>query len=502
MKRFLAFFLCLLLAFPLPAFAAKESPSIIASGTAAAGAVLLSTVNGTAFVDVNGDATLSAALQAAVTHNDVIEFTSKTDKTKKIWGFVKAAGSAEDLGDAANVSNCVNSSYDTFDGVSATGFHAVSLGGATKRGGSADEIAVAIGELWKISISISVASGAVGGVAFRNTYGGTYLGAAFSPPMTSTGARYTTATVSATGVIDVSCTIAAEFTVSNLAAQKVTAPSSSGVTITTTPGGATYNWGVNTLSGTSYNDASGYDWKIISSTKYGQVIASGAITSANARFDGTAANAFAWLNGVDLTSYQTGNYILWLSDGTNVAWGYISATAPVGDGGGNEDLGDEFITSLTNFGYETFTPNANGRDIDQAVNSAGPALAVTNGTVAPGTLYKITTNCSVSTGSGPYLEASNTDNNTTRIDPVALSGVNTNYRTAASLGGKAQKGFGLYMSSGLNGDYAIVWSSKRVLDPPPTGALILQSKGGARGWTNLGSTNLNAVTSYRIYRAY
>jgi len=71
---------------------------IITSGTVAAGGVLISAVDGTAFIDVDtsktGAADFSTAILAAVANSDVIELTSKTTG-KKIYGFAKAAGTGE-----------------------------------------------------------------------------------------------------------------------------------------------------------------------------------------------------------------------------------------------------------------------------------------------------------------------------------------------------------------------------------------------------------------------
>ncbi|MDD4986797.1 MAG: hypothetical protein PHQ43_13675, partial [Dehalococcoidales bacterium] len=366
MKRFLAFFLCLLLAFPLPAFAAKESPSIIASGTAAAGAVLLSTVNGTAFVDVNGDATLTSALQSAVTHNDVIEFTSKTDKTKKIWGFVKAAGTGtfgvDNLGDALFADDMADdgtADFITFDStLTFDTDHYVWTRTTTSYGWSYNAFATqTVGVLYKLVVGMKLGTMAAASVAYypaltqSQNLTGNYADYAYYGTAISPSGAYANFGVFSNNGANGQTILCKGYSLS-----PVTGPSASGVTITNTPGGTTYNWGANTLSGTSYNDAAGYDWRILSSTKYGQVIASAPILPANARFDGTAANAFAWLNGVDLTAYQTGNYILWLSDGTNAGWGYISATPPTGDGGGSEATGTDILPFVNSADpYDTFT---------------------------------------------------------------------------------------------------------------------------------------------------
>ncbi len=193
--------------------------------------------------------------------NHSIEIYDSSNRMVK--GVLKAAGTSEGLGDAANVSNCVNggggAAYDTFDGVSATGFHAINTYvGTVKRCGTADEIVVQTGELWKIGISVSLASGTLPSAQFRASFGGSYLGVAWSPNISSGGnAWYTTTIVNSTGVVEIISGADSEFTVSNLTASKVTAPSSSGATIVSAKAGETYNFSYKNASFT-YNAASYY----------------------------------------------------------------------------------------------------------------------------------------------------------------------------------------------------------------------------------------------------
>ena len=100
------------------------------SGTVTLANSRLSLVAGTAFVDFSSAGTLTPYLNGKLTVTD--------SAGKKAIGYLKAAGTGETLGDVLNTTNAANSSgnpYDTFDGVSTTGFHAVSSSAATKVGG-------------------------------------------------------------------------------------------------------------------------------------------------------------------------------------------------------------------------------------------------------------------------------------------------------------------------------------------------------------------------------
>ena len=52
-----------------------------------------------------------------------------------------------------------------------------------------------------------------------------------------------------------------EFTVASISLKQVLTPSATGVTITSTAGGTTYNW-ASIESGFDYNDAKGYTYKL------------------------------------------------------------------------------------------------------------------------------------------------------------------------------------------------------------------------------------------------
>jgi hypothetical protein len=209
----------------------------------------LSLVDGTAFVDFSSAGTLTPYLNGRLTVTD--------SAGKKAVGYLKAAGTGEMLGDALNISNCVNVSYDTFDGASPTGFHAIKSTAGNKISTTAIEIPFVAGALFKTTYT--VADGTISSVAPRNASAATIGPSAVGAIGDNTNYACVTETVTR-GLYFIS-TANVEYTLSNLAIKKVTAPSITGATITSTRGGTTYNW-ASVEAGFNFNDASGYTYEI------------------------------------------------------------------------------------------------------------------------------------------------------------------------------------------------------------------------------------------------
>jgi hypothetical protein len=204
----------------------------------------LSTVNGVAFI-TNPSQDISKYLNRKAT---------LTAGGKTLVGWIKAAGSGESLGTALNVSNCANLSYDTFDGASSTGFHAISTGTSPSRvAGTADEIVFTLGALYKSSFDLTLTSGTAPTVLEKANLGGSQLGG-FVNSVNGANTKYSTITTSATGVLQFQNASIAEFTVANLAVKKVNSPSATGVRIVDAQGSSTYNWTSN--DGLDANSAS------------------------------------------------------------------------------------------------------------------------------------------------------------------------------------------------------------------------------------------------------
>ena len=196
-------------------------------------------------------------------------------------------------------------------------------------------------------------------------------------------------------------------------------------------------------------------------------------------------------------SGQTAKYIV-AYDGTNdkyaFAYGHAADDA--------ESLGGELITSWSTpvaFPYETFTVNANGHDIDQAVNSAGGGYAYTLFSLAAGNVIKIPTTISINSGAADVLliTASSIGNPVTTIKS-SLSGSETFYRTWTS------SDYGLIFRN-LSGtiDFSLLISAKQVT---ALGVDSLQLRdqtaesGSSRNWTSIESGfDPNTISKIEVF---
>ncbi len=179
------------------------------------------------------------------------------------------SSSGERYGSAQNTSNNQNGTngggvsniYNTFSGVSSTGFTAVCLGSGYCIAGTAQQISYTSGALYLASFNISLVSGALPTGNFRQGIGsGTSI--LTSIPVTSgANAEYCTATTTMTGVWYLGQTQyqASSFALSGLTVERVTAPSNGstagayGCILTQTPGGSQ---GVTSITGSPYNASS------------------------------------------------------------------------------------------------------------------------------------------------------------------------------------------------------------------------------------------------------
>lgn len=233
-----------------------------------------------------------------------------------------------------------------------------------------------------------------------------------------------------------------------------------------------------------------------------QPITSGTLSYANTRIAGNQYSAggpaFIITNlagtGVDLSPY-VGYKIVITDSASKSRVGYIKSV------GTSEILGNESITGWpTNSGYETLTVNANGHDIDSAVNSSGSGEARSNNTnpaIKSAYLVKIALNLSLNSGTAPKLYCTNSSG----IGPLMktlINGTDTIYWTIVD---DAQAYWDLYNS--VNQNWSLLFSVKQVTAPSSTGVNIVSSHDGSTyQWesVDLGfNYNDTAGYSYTIY---
>lgn len=202
--------------------------------------------------------------------------------------------------------------------------------------------------------------------------------------------------------------------------------------------------------------------------------------------DATTANAFIAPTGIDFTPYRGKQIEIW-SGSTLWARAWVSETAPTGDGAGAELLGSDMLAASQDFTSALWlvAATASKIDSDSFSTSAGGGL-YKNGLLTTGNLYKGVLD-GASGGTGLILSDS-----AGQISFGTL--LSSKYATTTYTG--------VYFKHQNAGTTDITWagtSIKQVLDPAPTGALLLSSNGGSRGYAyKHASFNPNAAVTLRV----
>jgi hypothetical protein len=204
--------------------------------------IRLSFVAGTAFVDFSSAGTLTPYLNYRLVLTD--------SAGKKAIGYIKSAGTGETLGEEL----VTNGDFDPDEGWT-KGVWSIADGKAAATASSYSFLyqnADLAGKLIKSSVDInSISVGAI-----KVCYHGTANGGT-ARTTTGTHAEYYTPSSSGTATIGAQTQVNVTCSIDNLSMKQVLTPSTTGVTITSTPNGSTYNW-ASVESGFNYNDASGY----------------------------------------------------------------------------------------------------------------------------------------------------------------------------------------------------------------------------------------------------
>jgi hypothetical protein len=222
------------------------------SGSVTLANTRLSLANGYAFFD-----TSAANADYANNINSQIEVTSVTTGKKAI-GYIKAVGTGETYGTEllTNGDFAIDGTWNKGLGWTIGGGKATFNAATSAR--IYQDVSGVVGRLYLSSIE---ETDHTAGTQQLNFAGIPYL--YFSTVATHT--QYKTAGVdyrwSVWGGTNGNASI------DNTSCKQVLTPSATGVTITSTPNGSTYNW-ASIEAGFNYNDESGYTWKIIPHTRF------------------------------------------------------------------------------------------------------------------------------------------------------------------------------------------------------------------------------------------
>lgn len=253
--------------------------------------------------------------------------------------------------------------------------------------------------------------------------------------------------------------------------------------IVSTKGGTTRNWA---KKGTGFDDTTNCRYEIYKVLQ-APVIATSNILAGNALIDATDDNAFAAPIGIDFTPYQDGRHILAMYDASGyAALAWISATAPSGEALSTEKFTDPDFDNPASWTIQT------GWDISGGKLTATTALNTTvfaYPSQSAGMLLKLALTSDVLTG-GTYQGFVNGV-------PVAAA-VNTVGQTYWYGTRVWSNTCGIKATTSLSASFTDI-SLKQVTMPAATGALLLSTKGGSRGWIyKHASFNPNAAITAKV----
>ncbi len=483
----------------------------VATGSVTQANMKISAVNGTAFIDFTAADVLTGKLGNLLVVKDSLG--------NKIQGFIKEAGTGETYLDIIGGTNPAlkNGDFESAEPPGTT--WATKDSGVTVESGFATwtntvnnsnlmQDSGNVGSLYKTSFTIASISGTAPYFQVR-------VGSGASGTQRNSVATHEQYLTCITNGYLGFRNLGTSFngTISASIFQKVLAPSTSGCTIVSTKGGTTYNWAQKSSS-FNYNDASGYTYEIYKVLD-APVVASGNISAGNALLDTTTANAFAAPVGVDLSPYQDGNHILALYQATKTAYAWISDTAPGGetlgskldpnntaisDTGTEADATTDWNTSGTPETIESTaagTPDT-GTYHFHVVESAAAYSGFMRGNAVSertsGTLYKMSYAHKVISGQ-LLVQIAGTG--------LAAQGVHTvaGYTDSALYYTGSGVALNVYFRSNAVASEFYIDNVQvtAVTDCATTGALLLSTKGGARGWTYNNGIDPNAAFSYKVF---
>lgn len=125
------------------------------------------------------------------------------------------------LGPVLNVSDCENATFDTFNNASPIGFHVISDGVDTHSAGTADEISIVAGDVYRVDFNLDLTSGTIPVYFFKADFVGDPQSSTYNSAE-GVNSAYLVAKLTTTGrFVFYKGAFAAEFTISNLEIRKV-----------------------------------------------------------------------------------------------------------------------------------------------------------------------------------------------------------------------------------------------------------------------------------------
>jgi hypothetical protein len=211
-------------------------------------------------------------------------------------------------------------------------------------------------------------------------------------------------------------------------------------------------------------------------------IISSEITAGNALIDSTTDNAFIAPVGVDLSPYRGKFMELW-SGSTLWAQAWISATAPSG-----ESLTDVLTYATLNLTSGWTPTSVTITDADSFVNTSANGYPIKLALLVRGKLYKSSIVATASAGTVRVQGSSSTPY-------YAVNGAGNMYATAINSDMVLAN-----FNGGIGATTDITALNVASVDmPAATGALLLSTQGGSRGWAyKHASFNPNAALTMRI----
>jgi len=375
-----------------------------------------------AFIDTN-DATFATNLAAHLGKYLVI----KDSAGKKAYAWIKAAGTGETLGDE-KIDTWTNYGFDTFT-VAGTDITEATQTDESSATIYKSDCAIVGGTLLKATIGgYTLNSGTAPIFVMANGVGLTGGSQLIAPVAVET--KYNTASINY-AFVGYRVAAKSSFAASGNSVKQVTAPSSSGATLSSTKNGtAMDNW-ESIETGFNYNDSSGYTY---------------------------------YIYGRDITDIADGNHQIEIYDSSNrMLKGVLKAA------GTSETLGDELVTNGTFAADTDWNKDAGWTILDGtaiATNITGKKITQSY-SYTQNILTKATLDVSVMGGGGYiYGLVGNAVSSS-----IVATGSHTKYVTVIS--GTAHGWAGTTTSATIDN-----YSLKQVLTPSSSGATIVSTKGG------------------------